>query len=457
MHRLARRSVPDILRSSAARHRAIYSVDHQLSGESDTTKRWCSVLTTGGSNAIGATTSFDLKRGHFMGCRYETTANSANPPPPPEKNEYQSEKKKKTKSVVGRDWDRELTNERQPIWLHNPDEVKKEDYDEFYRKTFNDYLDPLASSHFATEGEVEFRSILYVPSMKPSGKDDMINHKTKNIGLFVKGVFISDDFDGELFPRYLRFIKGIVDSNDSPLNVSRKVLQESRIVHIMKKRLVHKAFDMILGISMSEDREDYMKFWRNFGKHLKLGCIEDRENRKRIAPLLRFFSSQSKEDVISLDEYVENMKADQKDIYFIETDSIYSARKTPLVKKLAKKDIEVLFLVDPTDKVAIQNLKSYKDKNFVDITKEDLNLGGKDEERYKEMKQEFGTCDLIKKVALPDSRVIYTVLRSPHIDKKSREQFQMIVKKEYYVIKAQRPSELRQKFFWLKRRATWRT
>ncbi|KAG6434733.1 hypothetical protein SASPL_106375 [Salvia splendens] len=461
MYSLSRRSVPAILRGGAARNRAIYSIDHQLSGESDPTKRWSSVLTTGSSNAIGGTTSFDLKRGRFMGCRYETTAASANPPPPPEKNEYQAEKKKKTKSVVGRDWDWELTNERRPIWLRNPDEVKKEEYNEFYKKTFNDYLEPLASSHFETEGEVEFRSILYVPSMKPSGKDDIINPKTKNIGLFVKGEFISDGFDGELLPRYLRFVKGVVDSNDPPLNVSRKILQESHIVRIMKKRLVRKALYMIRGISMSEDRENYMKLWRNFGKHLKLGCIEDRENRKRIAPLLRFFSSQSTEDVISLDEYVENMKADQNDIYFIAADSVTSARNTPLLKKLVKNGIEVLFLVDPIDKVAIQNLKSYKDKNFVDITQEGLDLGqllgSKDDDRYKEMKQEFGTCDLIKKVALPDSRVLYTVLRSPHIDKKSREQFQMIVKKEYYVIKAQRPSELRQKFFWLKRRATWRT
>ncbi|KAL1567549.1 heat shock protein 90-6, mitochondrial [Salvia divinorum] len=630
MNSLSRRSVTSVLRSAAARYRPIYSLEHQLPGETDPTKRWCSVLTTGGNKAIGATTSFNLKKGPLMGCRYETTAAASGPPPPAEKYEYQAEvsrlmdlivnslysnkdvflrelisnasdaldklrflavtqpdllkdsvdldiriqtdkdngiitladsgigmtrqelvdclgtiaqsgtakflkalkdskdsgadsnligqfgvgfysaflvaervevstkspnsdkqyvweseansssytireetdptkliprgtrltlylkhddkgfahperveklvknysqfvsfpiytwqekgytkevevdeeptdankdeqneiaeKKKKTKTVVERYWDWELTNETQPIWLRNPKEVTKEDYNEFYKKTFNDYLEPLASSHFTTEGEVEFRSILYVPSMTASGNDDMINPKTKNIRLFVKRVFISDDFDGELFPRYLSFIKGVVDSNDLPLNVSREILQESRIVRIMKKRLVRKAFDMILGISMSEDREDYMNFWRNFGKHMKLGCIEDRENHKRIAPLLRFFSSQSEEDVISLDEYVENMKADQKDIYFIAADSVTSARNTPFLEKLVEKDIEVLFLVDPIDEVAIQNLKSYKDKNFVDISKEDLDLGDKDEDRDKEMKQEFGgTCDWIKK------------------------------------------------------------
>uniref|UniRef100_A0A2P2KL09 Heat shock protein 83 isoform X2 n=2 Tax=Rhizophora mucronata TaxID=61149 RepID=A0A2P2KL09_RHIMU len=309
-----------------------------------------------------------------------------------------TEKKKKTKKVVEKYWDWEMINETQPIWLRNPKEVTTEEYNEFYKRTFNEYLEPQASSHFTTEGEVEFRSILYVPSITPTGKDDMVNPKTKNIRLYVKRVFISDDFDGELFPRYLSFVKGVVDSNDLPLNVSREILQESRIVRIMRKRLVRKAFDMILGISMSENKEDYEKFWENFGKYLKLGCIEDRENHKRIAPLLRFFSSQSEEEMISLDEYVENMKPEQKDIYYIASDSVTSAKNTPFLERLIEKDLEVLFLVDPIDEVAIQNLKAYKEKNFVDISKEDLDLGEKNEEKDKALKQEFGqTCDWIKK------------------------------------------------------------
>ncbi|KAF8414236.1 hypothetical protein HHK36_002236 [Tetracentron sinense] len=309
-----------------------------------------------------------------------------------------AEKKRKTKTVVERYWDWDLTNETKPLWLRNPKEVTTEEYNEFYKNTFNEYLDPLASSHFTTEGEVEFRSVLYVPAIAPMGKDDIVNPKTKNIRLYVKRVFISDDFDGELFPRYLSFVKGVVDSNDLPLNVSREILQESRIVRIMRKRLVRKAFDMILGISMSENRDDYDKFWENFGKHLKLGCIEDRENHKRIAPLLRFFSSQSEEEFISLDEYVENMKPEQKDVYYIASDSLTSARNTPFLERLLEKDFEVLFLVDPIDEVAIQNLKSYKEKNFVDISKEDLDLGDKNEEKEKEMKQEYGkTCEWIKK------------------------------------------------------------
>ncbi|PKU70658.1 heat shock protein 90-6, mitochondrial [Dendrobium catenatum] len=305
------------------------------------------------------------------------------------------EKKKKTKKVIEKYWDWELINETQPIWLRNPKDVTTDEYNEFYKKTFNEYLDPLASSHFTTEGEVEFRSILFVPPVK---REDMLNTKTKNIRLYVKRVFISDDFDGELFPRYLSFVKGVVDSNDLPLNVSREILQESRIVRIMRKRLVRKAFDMILGISLSENRDDYDKFWDNFGKFLKLGCIEDHPNHKRIAPLLRFFSSQSEDELISLDEYVESMKQEQKDIYYIAADSLTSAKNAPFLEKLSQKDFEVLFLVDPMDELAIQNLKTYKEKNFVDISKEDLDLGDKDEEKEKEIKQEFvQTCDWIKK------------------------------------------------------------
>ncbi|XBI79409.1 heat shock protein 90-6, mitochondrial-like [Triticum dicoccoides] len=309
--------------------------------------------------------------------------------------EPKKEVKKKTKTVVEKYWDWELTNETQPIWLRTPKEVSTEEYNEFYKKTFNEYLDPLASSHFTTEGEVEFRSILYVPATK---KEDITDRKTKNIRLYVKRVFISDDFDGELFPRYLSFVKGVVDSNDLPLNVSREILQESRIVRIMRKRLVRKAFDMILGISCSENRDDYEAFWENYGKFLKLGCMEDKENHKRIAPLLRFFSSQSNEELISLDEYVESMKPEQKAIYYIAGDSLSSAKNAPFLEKLNEMGYEVLLLIDPMDEVSLTNLNSYKDKSFVDISKEDLDLGDKNEEREKEMKQEYSqTCDWIKK------------------------------------------------------------
>ncbi|XP_010502419.1 PREDICTED: heat shock protein 90-5, chloroplastic [Camelina sativa] len=315
----------------------------------------------------------------------------------PVKEGEEGEPKKKKTTKTEKYWDWELANETKPLWMRNSKEVEKEEYNEFYKKAFNEFLDPLANTHFTTEGEVEFRSILYIPGMGPLNNEDVTNPKTKNIRLYVKRVFISDDFDGELFPRYLSFVKGVVDSDDLPLNVSREILQESRIVRIMRKRLIRKTFDMIQEISESENKEDYKKFWENFGRFLKLGCIEDTGNHKRITPLLRFFTSKNEEELTSLDEYIENMGENQKAIYYLATDSLKSAKSAPFLEKLIQKDIEVLYLVEPIDEVAIQNLQTYKEKKFVDISKEDLELGDEDEVKEREAKQEFNLlCDWIK-------------------------------------------------------------
>ncbi|XP_030484972.2 heat shock protein 90-5, chloroplastic [Cannabis sativa] len=309
----------------------------------------------------------------------------------------EGEKKMKKTTKTEKYWDWELANETKPIWMRSPKEVQKEEYCEFYKKTFNDFLDPIGYTHFTTEGEVEFRSVLYVPGMGPLNNEDVVNPKTKNIRLYVKRVFISDDFDGELFPRYLSFVKGVVDSDDLPLNVSREILQESRIVRIMRKRLVRKTFDMIQDISESENKEDYKKFWENFGRFIKLGCIEDTGNHKRITPLLRFYSSKNEEELTSLDDYIENMNENQKAIYYLATDSLKSAKSAPFLEKLIQKDIEVLYLIEPIDEVAIQNLQTYKEKKFVDISKEDLELGDEDEVKERETKQEYTLlCDWIK-------------------------------------------------------------
>ncbi|KAL5179453.1 Heat shock protein 90-5, chloroplastic [Glycine soja] len=309
----------------------------------------------------------------------------------------EGEKKKVKKTKTEKYWDWELANETKPIWMRNPKEVEKEEYNEFYKKTFSEFLEPLAHTHFTTEGEVEFRSILYVPGMGPLNNEEVVNPKTKNIRLYVKRVFISDDFDGELFPRYLSFVRGVVDSDDLPLNVSREILQESRIVRIMRKRLVRKAFDMIQDLAESENKEDYKKFWENFGRFIKLGCIEDTANHKRITPLLRFYTSKSEEELKSLDDYVENMGENQKAIFYLATDSLKSAKTAPFLEKLVQKDIEVLYLVEPIDEVAIQNLQTYKENKFVDISKEDLELGDEDEVKERENKQEYNLlCDWIK-------------------------------------------------------------
>ncbi|KAM7270751.1 hypothetical protein ACFE04_029965 [Oxalis oulophora] len=316
---------------------------------------------------------------------------------PKEGETAEGEKKKKKTTKTEKYWDWELANETKPIWMLNPKEVEKEAYQQFYKKTFNEFLEPLTYTHFSTEGEVEFRSVLYIPGMGPLNNEDVTNPKTKNIRLYVKRVFISDDFDGELFPRYLSFVKGIVDSNDLPLNVSREILQESRIVRIMRKRLVRKTFDMIQDLAESENKEDYKKFWENFGKFMKLGCIEDSGNHKRITPLLRFHTSKSEEELTSLDEYIENMGENQNAIYYLATDSLKSAKTAPFLEKLLQKDIEVLYLIEPIDEVAIQNLQTYKEKKFVDISKEDLELGDDDEVEERENKQEYNLlCDWIK-------------------------------------------------------------
>ncbi|KAE8690907.1 DNA-directed RNA polymerase 1B [Hibiscus syriacus] len=308
----------------------------------------------------------------------------------------ESEKKKKT-TKTEKYWEWELANETKPIWMRNPKEVEKDEYNEFYKKTFNEFLDPLGYTHFTTEGEVEFRSVLYIPGMGPLNNEDVTNSKTKNIRLYVKRVFISDDFDGELFPRYLSFVKGVVDSDDLPLNVSREILQESRIVRIMRKRLVRKTFDMIQEISESENKEDYKKFWENFGRFLKLGCIEDTGIHKRITPLLRFYTSKSEEELTSLDTYVENMSENQKAIYYLATDSLRSAKTAPFLEKLVQKGIEALYLIEPIDDVAIQNLQTFKEKKFIDISKEDLELGDEDEVKERETKQEYNLlCDWVK-------------------------------------------------------------
>ncbi|GJP48536.1 hypothetical protein CLOM_g7826, partial [Closterium sp. NIES-68] len=312
---------------------------------------------------------------------------------------------KKTRTVEEKYFEWVLENDTKPIWVRAPKEVADGEYNEFFKNTFKEFLDPLAHAHFSTEGEIEFKSLLYVPGMAPFDANDMFSGKTRNIRLYVKRVFISDQFDGELLPRYMAFIKGVVDSNDLPLNVSREILQESRIVRIMRKRLVRKAFDMLDDIAARKDADgnpsdDYKTFWQSFGRNVKLGCIEDAGNHKRLAPLLRFFSSKSEDDLISLEDYTARMKDGQKEIYYIAADTVRSAKSAPFLEKLNQKGLEVLFLVEPIDEVAVTTLQSYKDVKFVDISKEDLDLGDEgDAASKREQEKEYeGVCDWMKGV-----------------------------------------------------------
>ncbi|GBG66257.1 hypothetical protein CBR_g57858 [Chara braunii] len=312
--------------------------------------------------------------------------------------ELSRDKEKKKKTITEKYFDWDLINNTKPIWMRNPKDVSPADYNSFFKSTFNEFIDPAAHTHFSTEGEIEFRSLLYVPGIGPFNQEEIYNPKTKNIRLYVKRVFISDEFDGELFPRYLNFIKGVVDSNDLPLNVSREILQESRIVRIMKKRLVRKTFDMIDEIAKREKAEDYQSFWTNFGRNIKMGCIEDAGNHVRLAPLLRFYSNKGGDELVSLPQYLERMKPNQSSIYYLAADSLKSAKSAPFLEELEKKDFEVLFLVEPIDEVAITNLQSFKEKKFADISKEGLDLGEEVDKKKEEEKEKSYRllCDWMK-------------------------------------------------------------
>ncbi len=259
-------------------------------------------------------------------------------------------------------------------------------------------------NHFAVEGDIEFRSILFVPGMAPFEQQDMMA-KSKAIKLYVRRVFISDEFDDSLLPRYLTFVKGVVDSNDLPLNVSREILQESRVVRVMRKRLVRKTLDMLKDIS-KRDNDDYDTFWDAFGRNLKLGVIEDAANREVLAPLLRFQSSKTEKGKSrGLDAYVEDMPEGQNSIYYVAADTREAAENSPFLEQLTKKGFEVLFLIDPIDEVTMTNLASFKEKTLVDISKEDLDLGeDSDEEKakIKEIEEEYAAFTAWMKTSLGD-------------------------------------------------------
>ena len=291
-------------------------------------------------------------------------------------------------------------NNDKPIWVRSPKDVEQEAYNDFFKSTFKEFLDPLAHSHFAVEGDIEFRSLLFVPGMAPFEQQDMMA-KSKAIKLFVRRVFISDEFDESLLPRYLTFVRGVVDSSDLPLNVSREILQESRIVRVIRKRLIRKTFDMLREIA-DRDNEDYATFWDNFGRNLKLGVIEDSDNRKDLAELLRFTTSKSGDEgnLRSLDQYINDMPEEQNSIYFVAADNKDAAEASPFLEKLKKKGFEVLYLLDPIDEVAMANLATFKEKQIVDASKEALDLGEESEDEKKkqeELAAEFkGLTDWMK-------------------------------------------------------------